>query len=75
MGNNLIKSSDPIENLKILYSSDEQKMINIRKLISDNRRLEYLDKERSFLESLFRNQQILTDGKIKKYTFLKSKTF
>ena len=41
MGNNLIKSSDPIENLKILAGSDEQKMINIRKLISDNRRLEY----------------------------------
>ena len=76
MGNNLIKSSDPIENLKILYSSDESKMNNMRVMISNNRRLEYLDKERSFLESLFRNQQILKNsGKIPEIHFFKVENF
>ena len=59
MGNLNIKSSESLQNLKKLYSSDIQKLDKIRQHFISNRRIEYIDDEKNILKSLFETQNIL----------------
>jgi curved DNA-binding protein CbpA len=76
MGNINIKSSDSISNLKILYSSNDNKLKQIRQKFYSQRRLEYLSEERNILDYLFKSQTILKDsGRIPKINLLKVENF
>ena len=76
MGNTNIKSSDAITNLKTLYGANENQLKQIRSNFFSQRRLEYLDNERTILNSLFNNQSILrSSGKIPQISFLKVENF
>ena len=76
MGNINIKSSDSISNLKILYSSNDNNLKQIRQKFYSQRRLEYLSEERNILDYLFKSQTILKDsGRIPKINLLKVENF
>ena len=76
MGNINIKSSDSNYNLKILYSSNDNKLKEIRKHIYSQRRIEYLFEERNILDSLFKSQNILKEsGRIPTINLLKVENF
>lgn len=76
MGNTNVKSSDSLENLKILYSSNDGKLNKIRQNFYSQRRLEYLDNEKNILNNLFKTQNILKDsGRIPQINYLKVENF
>lgn len=76
MGNTNIKSSDSLENLKVLYSSNDNKLKEIRKNYFSQRRIEYLENEKNILNNLFKTQNILKDsGKIPQINYLKVENF
>lgn len=76
MGNTNVKSSDSLENLKILYSSNDVKLKKIRQNFYSQRRLEYLDNEKNILNNLFKTQNILKDsGRIPQINYLKVENF
>jgi len=76
MGNTNIKSSDSLENLKVLYSSNDNKLKDIRQNYFSQRRIEYLENEKNILNNLFKTQNILKDsGKIPQINYLKVENF
>ena len=76
MGNTNVKSSDSLENLKILYSSNDNNLKRIRQNFYSQRRLEYLDNEKNILNNLFKTQNILKDsGRIPQINYLKVENF
>tara|TARA_B100000963_G_C22544014_1_gene633570 strand:+ start:42 stop:1247 length:1206 start_codon:yes stop_codon:yes gene_type:complete len=76
MGNLNIKSSESLQNLKKLYSSDIQKLDKIRQHFISNRRIEYIDDEKNILKSLFETQNILkSSNKIPQIHLLKVDNF
>tara|TARA_X000000950_G_C13851126_1_gene634536 strand:+ start:582 stop:1787 length:1206 start_codon:yes stop_codon:yes gene_type:complete len=76
MGNLNIKSSESLQNLKKLYSSDIQKLDKIRLHFSNNRRIEYIDNEKNILKSLVETQNILkSSNKIPQIHLLKVDNF
>ena len=76
MGNTNIKSSDSLENLKVLYSSNDNKLKDIRQNYFSQRRIEYLENEKNILNNLFKTKNILKDsGKIPQINYLKVENF
>jgi hypothetical protein len=76
MGNLNIKSSESLQNLKKLYSSDQDKLSKIRNHFINNRRIEYIDDEKNIVKSLFETQNILkSSNKIPQIHLLKVDNF
>ena len=76
MGNLNIKSSESLQNLKKLYSSDIEKLEKIRTHFKNNRRIEYIEDENNILKSLFETQNILkSSNKIPQIHLLKVDNF